>query len=155
MRLFRTTLILGIGYALGRPAVRQGLIAMAGRIRGLAPHPDSVELADRRWTPQAGTLHLPQQLRPDGRSGHPSSGLQWPPTRRFPRHAASPRPDDLIPPAQSSPRPSTYLAPPLVTTPRESRSSCSPTAGRDASARVVAPHDRDLSMPGHDRGETT
>ena len=88
MRLFRTTLVLGIGYVLGRPAVRQELVAVAGRIRGLARRPDVVELADRTWTQPAGTL--PQQLRLDGTPGHPSSGLQWPRARRFPRHAASP-----------------------------------------------------------------
>jgi hypothetical protein len=90
MRLFRITLVLGIGYMLGRPAVRQELVAVAGRIRGLARRPDIVEPAHRKWTQPGGTLPLPQQRRPDGTPGHPSSGLQWPRARRFPRHAASP-----------------------------------------------------------------
>jgi len=40
MGLFRTALLLGIGYALGRPAVRHELVALAGRIRRSPHHPD-------------------------------------------------------------------------------------------------------------------
>jgi hypothetical protein len=87
MRLFRTTLVFGIGFALGSPAVRQDLVAVARRIPGLARRPDIVERAHQKSTQPAGTL--PQHLHPDGPAGHPSSGLQWPRAHRFPRHTAS------------------------------------------------------------------
>jgi hypothetical protein len=83
MGLFRTTLILGIGYALGRPAVRQELVAAVERIRALAQHPDMVELRDRKWTHLADTLDRPHHLRPEAMPGHPSSGLRWPRAHRF------------------------------------------------------------------------
>lgn len=91
MGLFRTALLLGIGYALGRPAVRHELVALAGRIRRSPHHPDVINLGDREWTKLDGALHRPRQPRSEVGSGHPSSGLQWPRVRAFPRPAATHR----------------------------------------------------------------
>ena len=81
MGLFRTALLLGIGYALGRPAVRHELVALAGRIRRSPHHPEVINLGDREWTQLDGALHRPRQPRSEVGSGHPSSGLQWPRVR--------------------------------------------------------------------------
>ena len=89
MGLFRTALLLGIGYALGRPAVRHELVALAGRIRRSPHHPEVINLGDREWTKLDGALHRPRQPRSEVGSGHPSSGLQWPRVRVFPRPAAT------------------------------------------------------------------
>jgi hypothetical protein len=91
MGLFRTALLVGIGYALGRPAVRHELVALAGRIRRSPHHPDVINLGDREWTKLDGALHRPRQPRSEVGSGHPSSGLQWPRVRAFPRPAATHR----------------------------------------------------------------
>ena len=91
MGLFRTALLLGIGYALGRPAVRHELVALAGRIRRSPHHPDVINLGDREWTQLDGALHRPRQPRSEVGSGHPSSGLQWPRVRAFSRPAATHR----------------------------------------------------------------
>jgi membrane-associated PAP2 superfamily phosphatase len=90
MKLFRTALLLGVGYALGRPAVRQELLALVERRRGLRQPSNMINLGDREWTQLVGAAHPPAQSGRDGGGGHPSSGLQWPRPHTFPRYPATP-----------------------------------------------------------------
>ncbi len=108
MRLFRTVLALGVGYALGHPAGRRQLNVVAERIGERSQRLDVVDLGDRRWARSATTLRLSRASK--GTAGTWSGGLRWARGRRFPRQAASSRPDVLIPPPPY-PRPPTYAAP--------------------------------------------